>query len=316
MTAQRGGAPGAGDVLALPGGRQAAMLVVVVASVSFSGPLMAATAAPALAIAFWRNAIGAAASAAGLLRRPRLARDLLQPARRRPVAIAAAAGVLLALHFGLWVPSLTMTTVASATALVCTQVVFAALIARAQGAVLPAAVWWGSGLAIAGVALITGVDVTLSARAAAGDLLALGGGAAAAGYLAIGAHARQALTTSAYTTVCYATASAVLLLACLVGGEPLAGYPADAWWRIVAVTVTAQLLGHSLMNALVATTSPTVLALVLLLEVPGAALIALVGLGQHPPLTAVPGLVLLLAGLLAVTRSRGRAAVEVTELAQ
>lgn len=292
------------------------MLCVAVASVSFSGPLMAATVAPALAIAFWRNAIGAAVSGLGVLRRPRQARALGARGQRRPLAIAAAAGVLLAVHFGLWVPSLTMTSMASATALVCTQVVFAALIARAQGAVLPAAVWWGSALAIAGVALITGVDVTLSARAAAGDLLALGGGAAAAAYLAIGAHARQSLTTSAYTTVCYATAAAVLLAACLVGGQPLSGYSAEAWWRIVAVTVTAQLLGHSLMNVLVATTSPTVLALVLLLEVPGAALIALVWLGQHPPLTAVPGLVLLLAGLLVVTKSRGPAAAEVTELTQ
>ncbi|MCW2605238.1 MAG: hypothetical protein JWN61_3373 [Pseudonocardiales bacterium] len=305
-----------GDVLALPTGRPAALLVVVVASVSFSGPLMAATVAPALAIAFWRNAIGAAVSAAGLLRHPRAVLALGAPGQRRPVVIAGVAGVLLALHFGLWVPSLTMTTVASATALVCTQVVFAALIARAQGAVLPAAVWWGSGLAIAGVALITGVDVSLSARAAAGDLLALGGGGAAAAYLAIGARARQSLTTPAYTTVCYSTAAAVLLIACLIGGQPLAGFSVEAWWRILAVTVTAQLLGHSLMNVLVATTSPTVLTLVLLLEVPGAALIALVWLGQHPPLTAVPGLALLLGGLLAVTRSRGRAATEVTELAQ
>jgi drug/metabolite transporter (DMT)-like permease len=310
MTGQRA------DVLALPSRRQAATLAVVVASVSFSGPLMAATMAPALAIAFWRNTIGAAVSALGLLRRPGALRALTAPAQRRPLAIAGAAGVLLGLHFGLWVPSLTMTTVASATALVCTQVVFAALIARAQGAVLPSAVWWGGGLAIAGVALITGVDVTLSARAAIGDLLALGGGAAAAGYLAIGARARQTLATSTYTTVCYATAATVLLVSCLIGSQPLAGYSTGAWWRIVAVTVTAQLLGHSLMNALVATTSPTVLALVLLLEVPGAALIALVGLGQHPPITAIPGLILLLAGLLGVTKSRGRAAVEVTELAQ
>lgn len=304
------------DVLALPSRRQTATLAVVVASVSFSGPLMAATVAPALAIAFWRNAIGAAVSAGMLLRDPARLRALMAASQRRPLAVAGAAGVLLGLHFGLWVPSLTMTTVASATALVCTQVVFAAVIARAQGAVLPSAVWWGSGLAIAGVALITGVDVSLSARAAVGDLLALGGAAAAAGYLAIGARARQTLATSTYTTVCYATAATVLLVACLVGRLPLGGYSAEAWWRIAAVTLTAQLLGHSLMNVLVATTSPTVLALVLLLEVPGAALIALVWLGQHPPLTAIPGLILLLAGLLGVTTSRGRAAVEVTELAQ
>ncbi len=310
---QSSGAVGStvGDVLALPRGRSAAMLAVVVVSVSFSGPLMAAAAAPALAIAFWRNLIGAAASTAGLLRRPAAA-----PAGRRSLAAAVLAGLLLAVHFGLWVPSLTMTTVASATALVATQVVFAALIARAQGAALPRVVWLGIAVAVVGVALITGIDGTVSWRAAAGDLLALGGGAAAAAYLAVGAVARRVLDAAAYTSICYATAAGALLAACLIAGQPLAGYPAEAWWRILAVTLTAQLLGHTLMNVLVATTSPTVLALVLLLEVPGAALIAWVGLGQRPPLTAAPGLALLLAGLLAVIAARGRAAAELTEIAQ
>jgi drug/metabolite transporter (DMT)-like permease len=290
------------DVLALPTGMHAGMLAVAVAGVSFSGPLMAATVAPALAIAFWRNLLGAVASILALARRPSRLRDLA--GKGRSVATAAGAGLLLAVHFATWVPSLTMTSVASATALVSTQGIFAALIARIQGAHVPRAAWWGSGIAVLGVLLVTGVDVSLSARAAAGDVIALVAGAAAALYMSAGARARQTLSTAEYTAVCYGSASIALLLACLVGGQALSGYPADSWWKIIAVTVCAQLLGHTLMNAVVGSTSPTVVALALLLEVPGAAVIAYVWLGQHPPLSAVPGLALLIAGLVVVTRAR------------
>ena len=49
-----------------------------------------------------------------------------------------------------------------------------------------------------------------------------------------------------------------------------------------------------------------VVSLVLLFETPGAALVAYVWLHQHPRLWAVPGLVLLFAGLVLVVRGRDR----------
>jgi drug/metabolite transporter (DMT)-like permease len=57
-------------------------------------------------------------------------------------------------------------------------------------------------------------------------------------------------------------------------------------------------------NLVLRTTSPTVVSLVLLLEVPGAALIAAAFLGQVPPLTALPAAVLLLLGLGIVVSAR------------
>ncbi len=34
------------------------------------------------------------------------------------------------------------------------------------------------------------------------------------------------MSTAAYTTICYGVCALGLLAACLVGGQPLAGYPA------------------------------------------------------------------------------------------
>ncbi len=63
------------------------------------------------------------------------------------------------------------------------------------------------------------------------------------------------------------------------------------------VTVTAQLMGHSVFNHLLATTSPVLVSLALLLEVPGASLLAAALLGQVPPPGAVLGTGLVLAGV-------------------
>lgn len=284
--------------LAVPPPRDATLLAVAIAGVSFSGPLMAATAAPALAIALWRNVLGFAATAT-LLRRD------IRRIGRRAWALALAAGVALAVHFGTWVPSLTMTSVASATALVCSQPIFAALLASALGRRLPRIAWVGIVVAALGTALVAGADLSVSTRALAGDLLALAGGAAAAVYVTIGGAARARMSTVPYTAVCYATCAVLLFAGCVVGGVHIVGFSANAWFKIALVTVCAQLLGHTLINVVLHTTSPTVVSLALLFETPGAALVAYLWLGQRPPASAVPGILALLAGLALVVRARG-----------
>jgi drug/metabolite transporter (DMT)-like permease len=96
------------------------------------------------------------------------------------------------------------------------------------------------------------------------------------------------------------------VLACVVGRQSLAGYSANAWLKLVALTLGAQFLGHSLFNRVLRTTSPTVVSLSILFEVPGASLIAALWLHQHPHPAAIPGLLLIIAGVAAVITTRGR----------
>jgi drug/metabolite transporter (DMT)-like permease len=292
------------DSLALPPTRDLGLLVVALAGVSASGPVMAATAAPALAIAFWRNALGAGATAAVSGLRQRAAFAALD---RRGWSVAVLAGLLLALHFGTWVPSVKYTSVASATGLVATQSLFTALIAVAGGRRFPAAAWSGMVLAFCGTLFIAGADLNVSTRAVTGDGLAVLGGLFAAGYVTAGGRARQRMSAVTYTTICYTVCALGLLAACLLGHQPLGGYPARAWLLLAVVTVSAQLLGHSLMNVVLRSTSATLVSLAILVEVPGAALLAYFWLHQRPPGWAVPGLVLLIAGLALVVRAGGRA---------
>src|SRR5436305_3876219 len=206
---------------------------------------MAATAAPALAIAFWRNGLATAVLLPWTLARHRAE---LRGMRGRERRLAVVAGGFLALHFATWVPSLTLTTVASATALVATQPVWAALLARRAGARIARLAWAGIFVAVLGAAVLTGADVHASGRAFAGDMLALVGGMSAAAYVVAGSEVRRHVSTATYTTVCYATTALLLLVTCVAGGQALSGYPASAWWRLVAVTAGAQFRGHSLFN--------------------------------------------------------------------
>lgn len=283
--------PSAGDL---------ALIAVAVSAVSTSAPLIRQAAAPALAIALWRNVL-----ASGVLVPFSLvtARRELSDLDRRQWRLAVAAGGLLALHFAAWIPSLSYTTIASSVALVATQPVWAALIARQRGQHVPPAAWVGIGVAVAGAVLLTGIDVRLSARALYGDLLALAGGALAAAYVTVGAEVRASVSTTVYTTICYATAALVLLAVCVLGGQQLGGYQAGTWWALVGLTVGAQLLGHSVFNRVLRTTSPTVVSVAILFEIVGAAILARLWFGETPPAAAIPAAALIALGVVLVVRS-------------
>jgi drug/metabolite transporter (DMT)-like permease len=285
-----------------------AALTTAVLAVAGSAPLIAYAAAPGLAIAFWRNALAAgvlAPVAAGTRRRE--LRGLLAPGGRRDALWCVLAGLALAVHFGTWVPSAQLTTVAASAALVATQPAWQGVIAWAQGRRPSGLTWVGIALAVAGAMAATGADIGVSARAVTGDLLALAGGVAVAAYTALGERARSTLSTTTYTTVCYGICALVLLPVCLLAGAPLVGYPLGAWLAILALVAGPQLLGHSMFNYALHRVPATTVSVLVLLEVPGAALIAWLWLGQVPRPAALPGLALLLVGVAVVLLAARRA---------
>ncbi|WP_037917148.1 DMT family transporter [Actinacidiphila yeochonensis] len=302
-TAVPGTAADAGPQPGTGRGLDFTLLALAVMGVSASAPLIAATAAPALAIAFWRNAMAVGVLSPVALWRHRAE---LRGMGRRATALSVLAGLTLALHFGVWLPSLGMTSVATSTALVTTTPIWTTLILRMRGHRQPGLVWAGTGLAVVGVLLLTGIDLSTDTRALAGDALALAGGLAAACYMLLGSQVRRTATTTAYTFVCYSSTALALLCACAVSGSALTGYDGRTWLKIAALTVVAQLLGHSLLNRVVRGLGPSTTSTAILLETPGAALIAALWLGQTPPAAAYPALAVILAGLALVVLSGRR----------
>ncbi len=290
--------------LSRPPGTDIALLAVAVLAISTSGPLIAACTAPALAIAFWRTALGSAATSGWVAWRHRAEVRALSGAQWRLMALS---GLLLGAHFATWVPSLRFTTVASSTALVATQPVWAALIARRRGVQIDRTAWIGIAIALVGVLVLTGIDFALTPRALIGDGLALAGAVLAALYVTVGEKVRATTTTPTYTMTCYGVAAVALLGLVLVLRVPLVGFSTRDWLLILAITLGAQLLGHSVVNRVLATTSATVVSLAILLEMPGSTLIAAAWLGQIPPAAVIPAVVLLFIGIALVISTTTRA---------
>jgi drug/metabolite transporter (DMT)-like permease len=277
-----------------------ALLGLAVVAVSTAAPLVRVADAPTLAVAFWRNAL--ALPVLGLAVAVRSRRELRRlDARERRLSVVA--GLFLGAHFATWVPSLSFTSVASSVALVCTQPVWAALIARWRGDFVPRLAWWGIGSAVAGAVVLSGVDLSIDPRALFGDLLAVVGGALAAAYVTVGAEVRRTVSTSVYALVCYAVAAGALLAICGIGRQPLAGYDATTWLALVAMVAGPQLLGHTVVNRVLRTTSPTLVSVAILFEIVGSALLAWIAFDEVPPASAVPAALLIGAGVVLVVRA-------------
>lgn len=277
-----------------------ARLGIAVVFISLSGPMIAATAAPALAIAFWRCLFGSGITGVWVaLRR----RSSLASLSRRELRLTVIAGVFLGLHFATWIPSLTMTTIAASTALVATQPIWAAFIARATGVRIESRVWVGIAVAFSGVIVLTGVDLSVDPQHLIGDALALVGAVFSAAYVSVAERVRKTVDTSTTTFVLYAVSALTILPLVALFSEPLVGFDAQAWALIIAVTLGAQLLGHTMMTRVLSTTSATVVSLAILFEMPGATIVAAIWLGQVPPLALLPAAALILIGLVIVIRA-------------
>lgn len=292
-----------GGVIARPPSIDIVWLAIAVLFISSSGPIIAAMAVPALAIAFWRCFLGSALTAPWVLLR---SRSEIRRLSAREWRLIVWSGVLLGAHFATWIPSLRFTTVASSTALVATQPVWAALIARWRGAYIPRSAWVGIGIALAGVVLLTGIDLSIDPRHLIGDALALAGAILAAAYVTVGESARQTVSTGTMTMTLYAAAALFLLPLCFIAGQALTGFSARDWILLLALTLGAQLLGHTLINKVLATTSATIVSLAILFEMPGATIIAAVALGQVPTVGVIPAAALMFVGIVLVIRAGSR----------
>ncbi|NDB18155.1 MAG: DMT family transporter [Actinobacteria bacterium] len=280
----------------------AVVLAVALLGICTTGPIIADSSVPPLALAAWRCLLGALVlAAAASVRHWSQWRQLTGAQWRGMVA----AGLFLALHFATWVPSIKLTTVASSTALVATQPVWAALFARARGQEISRSMWAGIAISLSGAVWLAGADFAVaSPRALLGDALALLGAILAAAYVTAGEHVRASVGTNVYSAVVYGIAAVLLLGIAASAGTSLGGWDSGQWTSIITLTVFGQLIGHTLINRVLLTTSATVTSTAILFEMPGSTLIAAVWLKQSPPAQVWPALGLVLVGLYVVVRAQ------------
>ncbi len=274
-----------------------------------------AGAAPALAVAFWRCALGAIVLAPTGWRAQARHGTPLTHRRHRQLA---ASGLALGLHFGLFQGALALTTVASAVTLATMSPIFVAL-----------GGWWflkessdrrtwiGMGVTIAGAVTIGIADLSaldLGLRALIGDVMAFGSALAVTAYLLIGRVARRNTPATTYSAIVFGWAALGLLAVALLTGTTLVGFDGGTWLAIIGIVVGPQLLGHTVFNALLSTIPATTVSIVVLSEPVGAGILAWLLLNELPSSLFAVGAPLVLVGV-AIATARRRPPVPVEELA-
>ena len=279
------------------------ILILAVLATTYAGPVIHFTTAPAIAIAFWRLGLVLPVTSALALRERR------GPRERGALPLMAVSGLCLAVHFWTWIASLRLTTVASSVLLVNLRPIFVWVIA---------ATWlrehpgprerWGIALAVVGATLIGGGDARLSLGALRGDLLALAGAVAGAGYSVLGRRVRRTAGVWSYATMVYGVAAISLGLVAVLGRSPLTGFESRDWAVFAALAAGPMLVGHTGMNYALRHFRATTVNVAGLGEPVGATLIAWLVPAIHevPSVTALGGGVLVLVGIaLALAERRG-----------
>ncbi len=292
--------PGSGQPshpVALPPG---AVLVAAVLAVSWAGPLVRFTDAPALAVSAWRLLLSVAVLAVIVLARGRLSEVRALDGRERLLALAG--GACLAAHFWTWVASLGLTSVASSVVLVNMQPVFVIALSAMflhERPVRQQAI--GIGVAMAGALVIAWGDFAHGTDALVGDALALAGAVFVAAYYVIGRRLRQVLDVWNYVFVVYGIAAAILVLViALHPGVGLTGYGRGDWLVFAALALGPMLIGHTGVNYALRYLPAFIANLAILGEPVGATLIAwlLPAIREVPGVQTVVGGAILLAGIL------------------
>jgi drug/metabolite transporter (DMT)-like permease len=280
--------------------RQYSVLTLGVISVSFAAIFIRLAEAPPLVIAAYRLCLASLVVAPTAWIR---SRQELRGLSRREVALALLSGAFLALHFGLWIASLSYTSVASSVVLVTANPIFVAIASYLlfrerlgrQGIL-------GIVVCLVGAVLIGYGNWRLGPQPLLGGVLALLGALAVAGYLLIGRRLRQNIGILSYTALTYSSAALLLLVAVLAFGHPLFGYSSTTYLMLVLLAVVPQLIGHTSLNWSLRFVSATLVTIAVLGEPVLATALAFAILDEVPTVTEVIGGILILGGIFVAFR--------------
>jgi drug/metabolite transporter (DMT)-like permease len=265
--------------------------------------------APSLVIAAYRLSIATLILAPLLLVRHR---HDLQAMTTREVSLSIVSGIFLAIHFATWITSLEYTSVASSVVLVQTSPLFVALLSplilRER---LSRFIIFGLVLALLGSLTIGLSDAChwaedlqcpsiadfFSGNAMKGDLLALTGGAAGAGYIMIGRRLRRTVSLLPYITLTYGAAAVVLIVLMLGAGHTPIGYSPQTYLWFLLLALFPQLFAHSTYNWALRYLSAALVSISQLGEPVSSIILAFVILREVPTPLRLVGAVIILIGI-------------------
>lgn len=221
----------------------------------------------------------------------------------KTLLLSALSGLCLALHFWLWFESLLHTSVASSTAIVCTEVVWVSLgyCLFMQGR-LSLKAMTAIAITMLGSIMVAWTDSLSGGVHLWGDLLALLAAVAVAAYTLIGRTVRKTVSTTAYTYVVYAVCAAALLAISFIQRQNLFAYGPSALLVGLLLAVFSTILGHSIFSWCLKYFSPSFVSASKLCEPVVAAILAGFLFAELPGPLQILGGALIIGGVMYYSR--------------
>ena len=281
------------------------MIVVGVLGISLSSIFVKYSQAPSAVTAAWRLLWTVLFLTPVVVGKGDVRRELVQTPVKL-VVLSVLSGIFLAIHFVLWFESLKHTSVASSTAIVCTEVIWVCLgfCLFLKGKLMGKAIV-AIGVTLVGSLLIAFAD-SGSGGGLYGDILSLLAAVAVAVYTLIGRVVREKLSTTVYTYMVYTACVVVLVATCLVQGFGLFAYGWSALIVGCLLAVFSTILGHSIFSWCLKYFSPAFVSASKLCEPVVAAIMAAFLFGEMPGWLQISGGILILGGVLWYSRMEAK----------
>jgi drug/metabolite transporter (DMT)-like permease len=218
---------------------------------------------------------------------------------------AVLAGFLYAVHFGAWVASLELISVAASVTLVTATPVFLALVALITGRDRPT-LRHGIAILIALVGVLLIARSSPGAGAYSGNALALLGALAMGLFLLLARRHGASLDAWAFTGVACAVGALVLLVAAVASGVPLALSDSGALLPLAMAALVPQLIGHGCLTWSLRHLKPTTVGLATVAEPVGSTLLAWLWLQEVPTAMTLAGCAVVLVAVVLTLRGERR----------
>jgi len=272
-------------------------ILVSILAVSTASILIRISNAPALAIASYRMLLSTLILSPYFFYTGGI--EKVRSIGRKGVLMLILIGIVLAIHFGSWITSLSLTTVASSVIFVHIDPIFVALISHFfLGERVSRRTVFGIILGISGATLIAVGDAGMGELNLYGDLLALVGGIMLGIYILGGRALRQKMDLTSYVTPVYFTSALVLLLVSFLTGTKLSGYAPREYLLFFVIAIVPMIFGHTVYNWALKYVEAPIVSLSLLGEPVGASILAYIFLGEIPTSIILIGGALTLSGIL------------------
>jgi drug/metabolite transporter (DMT)-like permease len=226
------------------------------------------------------------------------------------------AGLFLALHFATWISSLEYTSITSSVVLVTTTPLWVALFSpillkeKISTTTIIGLLIAFAGAIIIGISDSCSWDKTLACLPVSeiingdsvfGNILALMGALAAAGFTMLGRKLRLTISFFPYITILYTTASIFLIILVAAMGLSPVGYLPKTYFWMILLAIVPQLIGHSSFNFTLGYLPASYVSIALLGEPIGSIILAFLLLNEIPTSLTLVGAAIILFGILIPT---------------